>query len=45
LPDFLPPTANINTTLALALIVFVLPHMVGIKKHGFRYVKHFPGPV
>ena len=45
LPGFLPPTANINTTLALAVIVVVLTHVVGISKHGFGYVKHFLGPV
>ncbi|HTP63976.1 MAG TPA: F0F1 ATP synthase subunit A [Geobacteraceae bacterium] len=45
LPGFFPPTANINTTLALALIVVVLTHVVGIKKHGFSYIKHFLGPV
>jgi len=45
LPGFLPPTANINTTLALAVIVVVLTHVVGISKHGFGYIKHFLGPV
>jgi F-type H+-transporting ATPase subunit a len=45
LPGFFPPTANINTTLALAVIVVVLTHIVGIKKHGFSYIKHFLGPV
>lgn len=45
LPGFLPPTSNINTTLALAVIVVVLTHVVGISKHGFSYIKHFLGPV
>ena len=45
LPGFFPPTANINTTLALAVIVVVLTHVVGIKCHGFSYIKHFLGPV
>ncbi len=45
LPGFLPPTSNINTTLALAVIVVVLTHVVGISKHGFGYIKHFMGPV
>ncbi len=45
LPGFLPPTSNINTTLALAVIVVVLTHIVGISKHGFGYIKHFLGPV
>src|SRR3972149_1029566 len=45
IPGLLPPTANLNTTLALALIVFVLTHIVGIKEHGLKYFKHFTGPV
>ena len=45
LPGFFPPTANINTTLALAVIVVVLTHVVGIRTHGFSYIKHFLGPV
>jgi F-type H+-transporting ATPase subunit a len=45
LPGFFPPTANINTTLALAVIVVGLTHVVGIKSHGFSYIKHFLGPV
>jgi len=31
-PGFYPPTANLNTNAALALIVFVLTHVVGFKK-------------
>src|SRR3972149_1415430 len=45
IPGLLPPTANLNTTLALALIVFVLTHIVGIKEHGIRYLKQFCGPI
>lgn len=44
-PGFFPPTANINTTAACAVIVFVATHVVGIKEHGFKYVKHFMGPI
>lgn len=44
-PGFLAPTADIVVTLGLALIVFVLYHSVGIRKHGFGYVKQFLGPV
>jgi F-type H+-transporting ATPase subunit a len=43
-PGLLPPTANLNTTVALALIVFVTTHIVGVKQHGFGYVKQFMGP-
>jgi len=44
-PGLFSPTANINTPLSMALVVFVATHIVGIKHHGFHYVKHFMGPV
>ena len=44
-PGFLPPTANLNTTLACALTVFVFTHIIGVKYHGAKYIKHFLGPV
>ena len=44
-PTFFPPTANINTTLGCALVVFVFTHFIGIKYHGVNYYKHFLGPV
>ncbi|GAB4296944.1 MAG: F0F1 ATP synthase subunit A [Desulfuromonadia bacterium] len=45
IPGFFPPTANLNTTAACALVVFLATHIVGIKEHGFHYVKHFMGPI
>ncbi len=45
IPGFYPPTANINTTAACAVIVFLSTHIVGIKHHGFQYLKHFLGPI
>lgn len=45
IPGLYPPTANLNTNLALALVVFAMTHIVGFKKHGFAYLKHFMGPV
>jgi F-type H+-transporting ATPase subunit a len=45
IPGFESPTANLNTTLAPALIVFFTYNFIGIKKHGFGYIKHFMGPV
>jgi F-type H+-transporting ATPase subunit a len=45
IPGFYPPTANLNTTVACAIIVFLSTHVVGIRNHGFKYVKHFLGPV
>ena len=45
IPGFDSPTANINTTLALALVTFTATHYIGIKRHGFAYIKHFMGPM
>jgi len=45
IPGFFPPTANINTTAACAIIVFLSTHVVGIKHHGLHYLKHFMGPI
>ena len=44
-PGFDSPTANINTTLALALVSFTATHYIGVKRHGISYVKHFMGPM
>jgi F-type H+-transporting ATPase subunit a len=45
IPGFFPPTANINTTAACAIVVFLSTHVVGIKHHGIHYFKHFCGPI
>ena len=45
IPGFESPTANINTNLAMALVVFFSTHVVGIITHGFKYIKQFLGPV
>jgi F-type H+-transporting ATPase subunit a len=46
IPGFESPTANINVTLSLALIVFVYYNFEGIRKNGIiKYFKHFAGPV
>lgn len=45
-PGFKSPTANINTTAALALTVFVAYHYFGVREQGgLTYAKHFLGPV
>jgi F-type H+-transporting ATPase subunit a len=44
-PGFLPPTANLNTTASVALIVVLFTHVIGVKYHGIAYIKHFMGPV
>lgn len=46
IPGFRPPTANWNTTVALAVTVFLYYNYCGIRKHGLlNYLKHFCGPV
>jgi F-type H+-transporting ATPase subunit a len=45
LPGFESPTANLNTTVSMALTVFFMTHIVGVKIHGFKYLKQFLGPV
>jgi F-type H+-transporting ATPase subunit a len=45
LPGFMPPTANLNTNFALALTVFFMTHIVGVREHGLKYFKHFAGPI
>ncbi|MBI3752985.1 MAG: F0F1 ATP synthase subunit A [Deltaproteobacteria bacterium] len=44
IPGLLPPTSNLNTTAGLAVIVFAATHIIGVKEHGMKYVKHFMGP-
>lgn len=46
IPGLKAPTANWNTTIALALIVFILTHFFGLKEKGLiGYCKHFAGPI
>jgi F-type H+-transporting ATPase subunit a len=45
IPGFMPPTASLNTNMALALTVFAMTHIVGVREHGIRYLKHFTGPI
>ncbi len=45
IPGFYPPTANLNTPVACAIVVFLTTHIVGVRQHGIKYVKHFLGPV
>jgi F-type H+-transporting ATPase subunit a len=45
IPGFISPTANLNTTLACAIIVVVFTHVLGVKYHGVKYIKHFLGSV
>ena len=46
IPGFEAPTASLNLTLPLALVVFFYYHFEGIRTQGFfTYFKHFLGPV
>lgn len=38
------PTANLNTTAAMAIVTFLFYNFIGVKTHGPAYVKHFMGP-
>jgi len=46
IPGMTPPTENINTNAACAILVFLYYNYLGIKEHGIKnYLKHFMGPV
>ena len=45
IPGFESPTSNINTNAAMAIVVFLSTHVVGLKEHGLKYFKQFLGPV
>ncbi|MEE8135980.1 MAG: F0F1 ATP synthase subunit A [Thermodesulfobacteriota bacterium] len=45
IPGFLPPTGNFNTTVACALVIFIMYNYYGFKENGLSYIKHFAGPV
>lgn len=45
IPGLFPPTDNLNTTMAMALVIFVTTHYYGIQAHGVSYFKHFLGPI
>jgi len=46
IPGMHSPTANLSTTLALGLIVFIYVQYLGIRQNGIGgYLKHFAGPI
>jgi F-type H+-transporting ATPase subunit a len=45
IPGFLPPTSNVNITLALGATSFVMYNYYGFRAHGIGYLKHFLGPI
>ncbi len=42
---YIPPTANLSVTAALAIIVFMSNHIFGLLTHGLGYFKHFFSPM
>jgi F-type H+-transporting ATPase subunit a len=45
IPGFSAPTDTLKTNVGIALLVFLLTHIYGVKEHGVAYFKHFLGPV
>jgi len=45
LPGFGAPTANLNTTIGLALCSFIGYNVIGVREQGMSYFKHFFGPM
>jgi F-type H+-transporting ATPase subunit a len=45
IPGFFPPTATVNTTASVALVVVITTHIIGLMYHGAKYIKHFMGPI
>jgi F-type H+-transporting ATPase subunit a len=39
------PTTTLKTNVALALVVFAMTHVYGVRENGLGYFKHFLGPV
>ena len=44
-PGFVPATANLNTTLACGVVIFVTTHIYGLRVNGFGHIKHLFGPI
>ncbi len=45
IPGFLPPTSDISTNFALALAVFLVFNIQGLRVNGVGYLKHLMGPI
>ena len=44
IPGLSSPTADLNVTLGLALVVFFANHACGLRERGFSYFRHFLEP-
>ena len=45
IPGFNPPTDQFNVTIVLGVMTFLTAHTLGLREHGWGYVKKFIGPV
>jgi F-type H+-transporting ATPase subunit a len=45
IPGMLPPTDNLNTTMACALVVFIYFNVHGFMAHGIGHITHLLNPV
>lgn len=45
IPGFTAATANVNTNAAMAVPVFIMYHIYGLRVHGAHYINHFLGPI
>ena len=45
IPGFESPTSNVNVTLGLGVLSFLVYNYYGFQAHGAGYLKHFLGPV
>lgn len=45
IPGFMSPTSNLNITLGMTIMVWLTHHVLGIRYHGVKYIKHFMGPI
>ncbi len=43
IPGMDPPTSHLQFNLILAVVVFFYTHYLGIRYHGFKYIKQFTG--
>jgi len=44
-PGFASATSNVNTNAAMAIPVFLLTHVLGVRVHGASYINQFLGPI
>lgn len=45
IPGFSAPTDSLKTNVGMAIFVFLLTHIYGVREHGVAYFKHFLGPI